>query len=78
MSRIIDAWLPLTYAMNSINRSMGQPDLYPFVLKPPVIEKLAFIHRLTHPKAGASVQEAAREALRAIAASLRRNIGLPA
>ena len=78
MGRIIDAWLPLTYAMNSINRSMGLQDLYPFVLKPPVIEKLTFIHRLTHPKAGSSVQQAAREALRAIAASLRRNVGLPA
>jgi len=77
MTRIIDAWLPLTYAMNSINRSMGLQDLYPFVLKPAVIGKLTFIHRLTHPRAGASVQEAARETLRAIAAALRRNIGLP-
>jgi len=25
---------------------MGQPDLYPFVLNPPVVEKLGFIHRL--------------------------------
>ena len=33
MTRIIDAWLPLTYAMNSINRSMGLQDLYPFVLE---------------------------------------------
>ena len=32
MDRIIDAWLPLTFAVNSINRSMGLPDLYPFVL----------------------------------------------
>ena len=30
MDRIIDAWLPLTFAANSLNRSMGQPDLYPF------------------------------------------------
>ena len=27
---------------------MGQPDLYPFVLAPKTIEKLAFIHALTH------------------------------
>ena len=32
MDRIIDAWLPLTFAANSLNRSMGQPDLYPFVV----------------------------------------------
>ena len=45
-SRIIEAWLPLTFAMNSINRSMGLQDLYPFVLTPAVIVKLAFIHGL--------------------------------
>lgn len=46
--RLIDAWLPLTFAVNSLNRSMGQPDFYPFVLPPPVIEKLDFIDRLVH------------------------------
>ncbi|ESQ15940.1 MAG: hypothetical protein N838_27965 [Thiohalocapsa sp. PB-PSB1] len=43
---IIDDWLPLTFALNSINRSMGLADLYPFVLWQPVIDKLAFIHRV--------------------------------
>jgi len=43
---LIDAWLPLTHAVNSLNRCMGAPDLYPFVLSPPAIEKLGFIHRL--------------------------------
>ncbi len=42
--RVIDEWLPLTYALNAINRSMGKGDLYPFVLPPAVIRKLAFIH----------------------------------
>jgi hypothetical protein len=41
---IIADWLPLTYALNAINRSMGQEDLYPFTLAPTVIEKLAFVH----------------------------------
>lgn len=41
---IIEAWAPLTVALNSLNRSMGQPDLYPFVLTPLVVEKLRFIH----------------------------------
>jgi len=36
----------LTFAVNSINRSMGQPDLYPFVLNDPVRQKLTFIHEL--------------------------------
>jgi hypothetical protein len=48
VERIIEAWLPLTFAVNSINRSMGQPDLYPFVLAPAVIGKLAFIHARIH------------------------------
>ena len=30
-ARLVDAWLPLTFAINSINRSMGLPDLYPFL-----------------------------------------------
>ena len=37
-------WLPLTVAMNSINRSMGQPDLYPFVIPAPVVKKLKYVH----------------------------------
>lgn len=41
---LIDAWLPLTSAVNCLNRSMGQPDLYPFVLSPAVIGKMACIH----------------------------------
>ncbi|WP_022822171.1 zinc-binding metallopeptidase family protein [Hymenobacter norwichensis] len=43
---IMDQWLPLTFAMNSLNRSMGQPDSYPFIISPPVMEKMAFIHRV--------------------------------
>jgi len=44
--RLIDLWIPLTLAVNSLNRSMGQPDLYPFVIAPAVIGKLTFIHDL--------------------------------
>ncbi|HVY17722.1 MAG TPA: putative zinc-binding metallopeptidase, partial [Rhodopila sp.] len=54
METIIDAWLPLTFAMNSLNRSMGQSDLYPFVLSPEVITKLAFVHRTVHEAAPAT------------------------
>jgi hypothetical protein len=31
---------------NRVNRSMGQRDLYPFTLTGPVVDKLAFVHRL--------------------------------
>ncbi|WP_421988686.1 zinc-binding metallopeptidase family protein [Roseococcus sp.] len=45
---VMDAWVPLTVAVNSLNRSMGIPDLYPFVISKPVEAKLAFIQSLTH------------------------------
>ncbi len=45
---LIEQWLPLTFALNSLNRSIGQNDAYPFVLSGPVVAKLAFIHRLVH------------------------------
>lgn len=45
---LIAGWLPSTYAVNSLNPSMGQPDLYPFVLTPTVMGKLRFVHGLIH------------------------------
>jgi hypothetical protein len=41
---ILEAWLPLAFAVNSLNRAMGQADFYPFVLSAKVMEKLRFIH----------------------------------
>ena len=29
---LVDDWLPLSYALNAINRSLGHGDLYPYVL----------------------------------------------
>jgi hypothetical protein len=46
LAALIAAWVPVTVALNAINRSMGQPDLYPFVLSPAVEEKLGFVHDL--------------------------------
>jgi hypothetical protein len=43
-AEVVAEWLPLTYAFNAVNRSMGKEDLYPFVLAPVVIEKLSFVH----------------------------------
>jgi hypothetical protein len=48
---IIESWLPIEFATNSLNRSMGLLDLYPFLLSPKVIEKLGFMHALTHQPA---------------------------
>jgi hypothetical protein len=54
VDEIIDAWAPFVVAMNSVNRAMGRPDLYPFVIAPAVVEKLRFIHELVR---GASASD---------------------
>jgi hypothetical protein len=41
---LIELWLPLSWALNMVNRSMGKRDLYPFVLPPRVLDKMRFIH----------------------------------
>ncbi len=53
---LIQAWLPLTFAVNSLNRSMGQADLYPFVLSQTVVDKLGFIHDLIHGEVGSEAR----------------------
>jgi hypothetical protein len=75
LERIIDSWLPLTFAMNSINRSMGLSDLYPFVLGPGVILKLSFIHARIRACAGHEV--AHDDATRAVIAGLKRGAAQP-
>jgi hypothetical protein len=42
---LLERWVPLTLAMNNLNRSMGHDDFYPVVLPDPAIAKLAFVHR---------------------------------
>jgi hypothetical protein len=37
-------WLPLSWSLNMVNRSMGHDDLYPFVLPVAVLDKMRFIH----------------------------------
>lgn len=41
---IIEMWLPLSWSLNMVNRSMGHDDLYPFVLPPAVLDKMQFVH----------------------------------
>ena len=45
---IFRMWLPLTFALTSLNRSMGHSDFYPFIIAPKVMEKLSFIHDVLH------------------------------
>ncbi|HTF49110.1 MAG TPA: putative zinc-binding metallopeptidase, partial [Pseudonocardia sp.] len=47
---ILADWLPLTYALNAVNRSMGRDALYPFILSPAVVKKLSRVHQtITNP-----------------------------
>lgn len=43
---LISKWIPLSLAMNSLSRSMGHADYYPFVLSQQVLKKLEFVHQL--------------------------------
>jgi hypothetical protein len=40
---VVGVWVPLSAALNQINRSMGRDDLYPFVIPAPVLDKLEFV-----------------------------------
>lgn len=40
---LVDEWTDMSLALNALNRSMGQPDAYPFAIAPPVREKLRFV-----------------------------------
>jgi len=51
---VVKAWLPFTFAINSVARTMGTRDLYPFILSPVVIQKLSFIHGLVQDVASRS------------------------
>ena len=42
----INAWVVLTTVLNETARSMGQPDVYPFVMSRPVVRKLHFAQRV--------------------------------
>ncbi len=66
---MLQAWIPLTYALNAISRSMGALDLYPFILSPEIESKLEFIDGLVRGGAGSSSGEQAAAGLPAGAPS---------
>jgi len=41
---MLQHWFSLTSVLNNLNRSLGLPDAYPFLLSTPVIDKLRFVH----------------------------------
>jgi hypothetical protein len=46
IDELIEQWVPLSSLINNLNRAVGQHDAYPFVLTPPVVDKLEFIQRI--------------------------------
>ena len=69
---LVEQWVPLTLLLNSLNRSLGQEDAYPFALSTGALEKLRYVHdvicetrsRSAHegPDAGASKEASDRTA----------------
>jgi hypothetical protein len=45
IDEMIKAWVPLTTSINSMNRSLGLTDAYPFALTDTTIEKLGYVHQ---------------------------------
>ncbi|WP_284427222.1 putative zinc-binding peptidase [Acidovorax sp. SUPP1855] len=43
---MVSEWVPLTLLLNSLNRSLGQQDAYPFALSSGALAKLRFVHEL--------------------------------
>lgn len=60
VAALMEAWLPITFAVNSLNRSMGQPDLYPFVISSPAVAKLQYVHDLIRANPSKAVEDASR------------------
>lgn len=62
IQQMVDSWLPISFALNNLNRCLGMSDAYPFILGPGVIEKVGFIHSLVHRQVEADpVPEVAAE-----------------
>ncbi|GJE16631.1 zinc-binding metallopeptidase family protein [Methylobacterium marchantiae] len=77
LDRLVSAWLPLTYAVNSLSRSMGQPALYPFKLTPAVIAKLAFVHDRVDTVRSATGHQPESDMLKAVITGLRQRVAPP-
>ena len=50
ITNILNTWMDFSVILNSLNRSMGLADAYPFVLTQAVRTKLSFIHHAIHNK----------------------------
>jgi hypothetical protein len=51
---LVEQWVPLTLLLNSLNRSLGQEDAYPFALTARALDKLRFVHNVIYAPAPAA------------------------
>jgi hypothetical protein len=54
--QLVEQWVPLTLLLNSLNRSLGQNDAYPFALSQTSLNKLRFVHDLIQSHQGVPAQ----------------------
>ena len=47
---LLKNWFAMTYLLNNLNRGLGLPDGYPFVLSVTVVRKLRFVHDVVRGK----------------------------
>ena len=73
---LADGWIPISFALNAINRSMGLPDLYPFRLTPGVVLKLDFVNRMI--RAARGEDDTSESGLEAMIATLGHAVEMPA
>ena len=57
-AEIMELWIDASIVLNSLNRSMGLPDPYPFVLHAPIQDKLRFVHDAISERVRASAVSA--------------------
>lgn len=50
VTTLLQDWMQLSIGINALNRSMGMPDAYPFVLVEQTRAKLQWIHQLLHTR----------------------------
>ena len=58
--RLVEQWVPLTLLVNSLNRSLGQEDAYPFALSPAALDKLRYVHDVISETRARSAKEGAQ------------------
>ena len=55
--QLVEQWVPLTLLLNSLNRSLGQDDAYPFALTAQALDKLRFVHNVIYAPAPAAPED---------------------